>query len=309
MSALPFRAKKSLAFALALTISCAAAPQLSRASNPQAAVDELLAADRAFASAQSGDPVGKIAAMLADDVMMPTPRGSFAQSRTEASDALRGAFGSGRTGVRWAPIRGGISADGQQGFTFGYMTLTGPDTSSIPLKYLSYWVKGPAGWRVVAYRVARRAAGPVSTSIMPPSLPERWVSPSNDSEQTASHRASLIAAERAFSDRAQVIGLGPAFVENGRADAVNMGGRNAAAFVVGAEAIGQSVGAGAPQPASPVSWNAERAIVASSGDLGVTFGIIRPNAPTENATGPTGFPFFTVWRRAGPGDIWRYIAE
>jgi hypothetical protein len=149
----------------------------------------------------------------------------------------------------------------------------------------------------------------VSVSMMAPSLPDRWVAPSEDEGATANHQASLIAAERAFSDRAQVIGLGAAFVENGRADAVNMGGRTAASFVVGAEAIGQSVGAGAPQPTSPVSWSADRAIVASSGDLGVTFGVIRPNAPPENASGPTGFPFFTIWRRAGPGDRWRYIAE
>lgn len=310
MPAFASRAMKSLALTLALTASCATASQLSRASTPQAAVDELLAADRGFAAEPaSSDPIAKIATMLADDVMMPTPRGSFAQSRTEASDALRAAFGAGRTAVQWTPVRGGISADGQQGFTFGYMTLSGPDTASIPLKYLSYWVKRPAGWRVVAYRIARRAPGQVSMSMMPPSLPERWVSPSPDSGMTASHRASLVAAERAFSDRAQVIGLGPAFVENGRADAMNMGGRSAAAFVVGAEAIGQSVGAGAPQSTSPVSWSADRAIVASSGDLGVTFGVIRPNAPPENASAPPGFPFFTVWRRAGPGDRWRYIAE
>jgi hypothetical protein len=189
------------------------------------------------------------------------------------------------------------------------MTLAGPDTASILLKYLSYWVREPVGWRVAAYRLARRAPGPVAVSMMAPSLPDRWVPPNADAGATAAHRASLIAAERAFSDRAQVIGLGPAFVEKGSADAVNMGGRDAASFVVGATAIGQSVGAGAPQPTSPVSWAADRAIVASSGDLGVTFGLIRPNAPAQNGAGPTGFPFFTVWRRASAGEPWRYIAE
>lgn len=301
---------KRVALSLLCAASCTTASQLPRGSTPQAAVDELIAADRAFgAAAATGDPIARIASMLADDVMMPTPRGAFARSRTEAAEALRAAFGSARRAVQWAPVRGGVSADGRQGFTFGYMTLDGPDTTSIPLKYLSYWVRQPAGWRVVAYRLARRAAGPVSLTMMPPSLPERWVEPSEDEGATANHRASLIAAERAFSDRAQVIGLGPAFVENGRPDAVNMGGRTAVSFVVGAEAIGQSVGAGAPQPTSPVSWSADQAIVASSGDLGVTFGVIRPNTPSENASGPTGFPFFTIWRRAGPGDRWRYIAE
>jgi ketosteroid isomerase-like protein len=301
--------RKGVALALALVASCATGMRLPRAATARAGVDELVAVDRAFGGAAGhGDPIAKIASMLADDVMMPTARGTFARSRTEATDALRAAFGPGRTRVRWTPVRGGISGDGQQGFTFGYMTLGGPDTASVPLKYLSYWVKDPAGWRVVAYRLARRAPGPVSVSMMAPSLPDRWVSGHADAEATASHRASLIAAERAFSDRAQVIGLGPAFVETGSSDAVNMGGRDAASFILGAAAIGQSVGAGAPQPTSPVSWAADRAIVASSGDLGVTFGLIRPNAPPENATGPTGFPFFTVWRRA-TGEPWRYIAE
>jgi ketosteroid isomerase-like protein len=295
---------------VALTVSCTTAALTPRASTPQAGVDDLIAADRAFGrAAHQGDPIAKIGSMLADDVMMPTPRGSFARSRTEATDALRAALGSGRTRVEWSPIRGGISADGQQGFTFGYMTLGGPDTATVPLKYLSYWVRQPVGWRVVAYRLARRGAGPVSVAMMSPSLPERWVAPDPDAESAARHRESLIAAERAFSDRAQLIGLGPAFVENGSADAVNMGGREAAAFVVGAAAIGKSVGAGAPQANSPVSWSADRAIVASSGDLGVTFGVIRPNAPPQNATGPAGFPFFTIWRRSAPGAPWRYIAE
>jgi ketosteroid isomerase-like protein len=301
---------KRVAFFLALTAACATASRVSRASSPQAGVDELIAADRGFATAAAnGDPVAKITSMLADDVMMPTPRGTFARSRAEAADALRAALGTERTRVEWSPVRGGISADGQQGFTFGYMTLAGPDTASIPLKYLAYWVHQPPGWRVVAYRLARRAPGPVAVSLMPPSLPDRWVSPNADAAATAVHRASLIAAERAFSDRAQVIGLGPAFAEQGSVDAVNMGGRDAASFVVGATAIGQSVGAGAPQPTSPVSWAADRAIVASSGDLGVTFGLIRPNAPPQNATGPTGFPFFTVWRRTSLDGRWRYIAE
>ena len=207
-----FRPTRWVVLVLALAAACATASRAPRASSPQAAVDELIAADRGFAAAaENGDPIAKIASMLADDAMMPTPRGTFARSRAEAADALRAALGSARTRVEWSPVRGGISADGQHGFTFGYMMLAGPDTASIPLKYLSYWVREAEGWRVAAYRLARRAPGPVAASMMPPSLPGRWVPPNADTEATAAHRASLITAERAFSDRAQVIGLGPAF--------------------------------------------------------------------------------------------------
>jgi ketosteroid isomerase-like protein len=293
-----------------LLVACASASRAPAASGSERAIDALLAADRAFASAaERGDVIAKITAMFADDIMMPTPRQDFARNRAEAADALRAGIGAGRTRVVWGPIRGGISADGEHGFTFGYGTLSGPDTSSVPLKYLTYWVKRPDGWRAVAYRLARRPAGEVSNMLMPPSLPSRWVAPTADRAAIESHRASLVATERAFSDRAQVVGLGPAFTENGSADAVNMGGRDSPAFIVGATAIGKAVGGGSTGPGSPVSWGADKAIVASSGDLGVTFGVIRPNEPPAEAGRATGFPFFTIWRRAGPGESWRYVAE
>ena len=125
----------------------------------------------------------------------------------------------------------------------------------------------------------------------------------------ASFEQSLTAAEKAFSDEAQKIGLGAAFAKHGSADAMNMGGPNDPAFVIGAEAIGKSVGAGRPADSSSVSWSADSAIVASSGDLGVTFGYIRPNAPAGTSPAPPPIPFFTIWRRANATVPWRYIAE
>src|SRR5687768_5013380 len=100
-----------VAFVLALAAACAPAPRASPASSPLAGLDELIAAERAFAAAaENGDPIAKIASMLAEDVMMPTPRGNFARSKSEATDALRAALGPARTRVGWSPIRGGISA-------------------------------------------------------------------------------------------------------------------------------------------------------------------------------------------------------
>jgi ketosteroid isomerase-like protein len=304
------RSREWLVLSLGVAVACAAVGTRSqRTRDAERAVDELIAADRAFAAAVArDDAISKITSMLDDEVTMPTSHGAFARGRAEAGDALRAIVGSGRSRAEWSPIRGGISADARHGFTFGYMTVGGPDTATAALKYLSYWVRRPAGWRVAAYNLARRAPGAVSLSMMPPALPDRLTQPTADSGAIARHYASLIAAERAFSDRAQIVGLGRAFEETGSADAVNMGGRERASFVVGAPAIGRAIGEGAPQPGSPVSWGADRAIVASSGDLGVTFGIIRPNVPRSNAS-LHGFPFFTVWRRARPSDRWRYVAE
>jgi hypothetical protein len=115
-----------------------------------------------------------------------------------------------------------------------------------------------------------------------------------------------MAAEKAFSDEAQKIGIGAAFAKHGSADAMNMGGPKEPGFVIGAEAIGRAVGAGNPPDGSSVEWSADRVLVASSGDFGVTFGMIRFHKPEPGR--PAAVPFFTIWRRDGAGP-WRYIAE
>jgi hypothetical protein len=174
----------------------------------------------------------------------------------------------------------------------------------VPLKYLAYWVKEEDGWKVAAYKRAR-AGEDVPITPLPPALPEEIVASAGDEATLSRHAESLRAAEQGFSDEAQVIGLGPAFHKWGSPDAANM--MSGPSWIVGAEAISQAVGAGSTGP-SPVSWSADRVIVASSGDLGVTFGRIRPNDAVEGDAGP-GSPFFTIWRRTGPALPWRYVAE
>lgn len=300
---------------LALLAACtptadAGSPDGAEAAAPTPAevAEALLAADRAFAEAAAGtDLVSALTAMFADGVVMPTPAFTFAEGVEEATRALEADALNRASRAIWAPIRAGVSADGRHGFTFGYMTVHRPDSSTVAVKYLAYWIGGPDGWRVAAYKRGLRADEPVDTTPMAPSLPNALVAPVSDEAVIAAHRESLIGAERAFSDEAQEIGLGAAFARHGSADAVNMGG-GTAAWVVGAEAIGASLGARGPETSSPVTWAADHgARVASSGDLGVTFGWIRSNEPAPGAP-VDGFPFFTIWRRAADG-VWRYIAE
>ena len=275
--------------------------------SPRAAADRLLAADRAFAAAAGDRPaVDALAAMFADDVTVPGPGNLFVQGKPKAIEALKANPENLTARVRWTPIRAGISADGQHGFTFGYMTATRADGSTVELKYLAYWVKRSDGWRVAAYRRRPRPAGDVSIQMMPPSVPPALVAPTTDAAVLRQHAASLEAAEQAFSDEAQRIGIGPAFAKHGRADAVNMGGPNSPGFIVGSEAIGRDVAGESAPNSSPVEWNADRVLVASSGDLGITFGMIRFKDPQP--AGPAAVPFFTIWRRE-PGQPWRYIAE
>lgn len=276
---------------------------------PQSMVDELLATDRGFAAAAAKTTaVPALAAMFADDVVMPTPNADFARGKENAIAALNTSPDNAQGRLDWAAIRGGVSADGQHGFTFGYMTLQRPDNTRIPIKYLSYWVKRGGVWRVAVYKRARAEQSPATRDVMAPALPLHLVPPTSDSALIAMHKASLEAAEKAFSDEAQKIGVGAAFAKHGSADAVNMGPSNQPMFTVGAEQIGAAIGPGGPTDSAPIAWAADAgSLVASSGDLGVTFGFIRPHKPQPGR--PAANPFITIWRRAGPNDPWRYVAE
>lgn len=293
-----------LATALSIAPAAAQSGTAGQTLTPEQAADELLAADRAFAAAAAGvDMVTGLSAMFDAQVVMPLPGGQFARGREAAIAALRANPFNAASRVEWAPVRAGISADGRHGFTFGFLTTRGDDGSVRPGKYLAYWIRTPQGWRAAAYKRVPRPEGEVSTALLAPALPARLVPAAPGAVAAERHRESLRAAEQAFSDEAQRIGLGPAFQRNGSADAMNMGA--GPGFTLGAEAIG---GAMPPGATSPVSWHADDALVAGSGDLGVTWGVIRPNqAPAAGQ--PAGSSFFTVWRRAGADGRWLYIAE
>lgn len=296
-----------VAVALCARLAAGVQGQTGQATSPQTAVNELLDADRraSAAAAQATNVVDGLMPMFADDVIMPVPGNVFARGRSGVHDALMKNADNLRSRAEWTPVRGGISADGRHGFTFGYMTLRRDDKTEIPLKYLAYWVRQPIGWRVVVYKRGRRAEGAVPLALLPASLPSAMVAPSTDSAAIAGYRDSLKQAEQAFSDEAQKIGLGPAFAKWGTADAVNMGPPTSPTFITGADAIGKSVQGDALPGPSPVSWSSDIVMVASSGDLGVSIGMIRPNKPEPSQ--PAGFPFFTIWKKVD--GVWRYVAE
>ena len=277
------------------------------AATPQFVVDELLAADRAFSAASAKtDLVTGLSAMFAADVVVPSPPGQFAEGKTAIVAALRANADNAQSRTEWTPVRGGVSADGQHGFTAGVMTIHRGDGATIALKYLAYWVKQSEGWRVVAYKRVRAGEGSWSPVMLAPALPDRIVAPSTAAAIIARHRDSLEQAERSFSDESQTIGLGAAFAKYGSADALNLAGGEAG-IVVGHDNIAKLVAGDQPLTAPGPNWAADRVIVSSSGDLGVTIGMIHPRTPVAGQ--PASFPFFTIWRRADLSAPWRYVAE
>jgi len=274
------------------------------AMDQKVALDELLAADRAFAAASArSEPIPGITAMLDDEVAMPLPGKGIVSGKATVTEALKAspAFQAGN--VTWGPVRGGISADGTQGFTYGFLSVGSGDPAKRNRKYLSYWVKRGDRWRVVAYRQIPREPGDVSTDMFAPALPGFTPKGKQNPRNAASNQASLAAAEKAFSDRAQIVGLKKAFGEFGRKDAMNM--YSGAGFAYGLDAV---VAGFKEEGPAKIHWSTEKSYVALSGDLGVSIGMILPNSPPK-AGEPDGFPFFTVWKRDTPDSPWRYIAE
>jgi len=251
----------------------------ARQATPQSVVEELLAADRAFsvASAKS-DVVSGLSAMFADEVVL-THAGGIAAGKAAAIDALRQNKANAGASIEWTPLRAAISGDGRHGFTAGFMNLRAADGMATPLKYLAYWEKQTAGWRVLVYKRGQAKAMPPLTP-MANVLPAKVVRPSIDTTLIEQYRKSLADAETAFSDDAQKMGIGPAFAKYGSPDAINLGPPDVPVFLVGNRDIGNGVGGGAPAAGSRVSWRPDvKTIVAASGDFGVTLGHIVPNAP------------------------------
>lgn len=288
-------------------LSMAAAAVCLVAAGPASAQDarllasQLLAADRAFSTAGAkANIVDSIGGMLTENAVMPTPKLDFAIGKSAIIETLKSNPANANATAEWSPVRAGISADGTQGFTYGFMFIHETGKPDRRAKYLSYWIRRPEGWRVAFYKRALSAEGNVTTRLEP-AVPEELVEA--NPQRLQENLASLKAAEQAFSDRAQEVGVGPAFLEFGSEDAMNMG--SGSDFTFGNTAIAKLVGEG---NTTPITWGPDKgALVASSGDLGVTWGYIRPKEP--KAGEPAAFPFFTVWRKAAPDQPWRYVAE
>lgn len=285
-----------------------AEPVTAVAVTPAAQLAELVAADKAFAEKARDLPFpDAVGAMLAPDAVMPA-RGSkpFLRSRDEIIAYLKANPATVVAHAEWMPVRGGISADGRQGFTAGYLTITQPDGTKQPGKYMTYWGRTIDGWRALAYKRAPRPEGAVDGAFHALGLPDpaKWRGPA-----LRNALDTLLDAERAFAAKAQIIGVGPAFAEYGRADAINMGA--GAGYTESAAAIAAGFDP-EPEPGKTIEWGPDFGIVSASGDLGVSFGRITPKQRlpglAPDAPVPAS-PFFTIWHRDTPTGPWRYIAE
>ncbi|MFD1610489.1 hypothetical protein ACFSCW_01585 [Sphingomonas tabacisoli] len=284
----------------ALALAVPAAPALARpspAAAAQSAYLDLIAADRGWSEQARGkDLVSALAAMMDKDAVLVS---GGAPDLIRGAEAIRARLAAkpenATSAVEWTPLGGGISADGTHGFTYGAMTVRPKDGAPQPLKYLAYWVKRPEGWRVFGYKRLGMKEG---LSLAPGNPILAW-----GGKRDGDAGATLKASEGAFSAEAQKIGLRAAFQKWGRPDSINLG--TGEGITIGARAIGEGVGPA--EPVSSVTWAADEVMVAPSGDMGLSYGLLHVNNPKPD--GPRTIPFFTIWARPAPGDPWRYVAE
>jgi hypothetical protein len=263
----------------------------------KSALVELRAAEANSLQQAEGKPPAEAIVAIIDEKTRLYARGGPFVGRGLALTNLKANPANGGTGTKWRSLKSGVSSDGSHGFTLGFFDIAGGDPAVAKRFYLAYWVREQGGWRPTAFKQALRAANATASERLPDSVP---AAPPSSIPDPAATRRSLEATEKAFSDRAQVAGLGPAFTEFGRPDAVNAG-------TVGAAAIGAGFGNDGASP-SPINWSSDEVLVAPSGDLGISFGMIRSNAPPPDGQ-PAAIPFFTIWMRDGPDQPWRYVAE
>ncbi len=112
----------------------------------QAALNELLGADRAFAAKAQADGVPAAFAAYADDDAIMLSR----QAVTQGHDAIVSLFANWPAGqhIEWAPEAGRVSERGDMGWTWGNATYLAPDGTRTTGRYISIWTRDLDGnWK------------------------------------------------------------------------------------------------------------------------------------------------------------------
>jgi len=260
---------------------------------------------RAVVTADDGYMTSSLSRLFADDGFMLGPgpiteRGPAGVTRVLSRDTLNPT-----TKVRMTTIGGDVSADGQDGFSYGYLDGMRAKGDSVPGWYHAYWRRDKGGqWRVLAMVRRRRPVGETSRFKAPAPLASTQCR-DGKAVDTAAVLKQVMAADLAFSDSA-ARSVANAFAMFASDDAAKSG--KEAAFVYGKEAIRSLY---EPPPPNGLKWWPEIGTVSRSGDFGFTVGgagprVAPPDAPPPNPA--TAGHYFTIWRRDANGQ-WRYVID
>jgi len=286
--------------------SFAGASLLAPLSEAEEAHDALLRADlgRADSVARLGFSAGFASNFTSDAIYLrgglPIVRGRAAATAIAAAESL-----SAGTAVRWQPVRAEASVDGRHGYSYGYAIYGAPSAGAPTLRvdrYISFWRREEAGWRISAY--AETYGAPPSTLTLPQAASSGVV----DDVPMPRARGALEqvrAADSAFSALAQLVGPGRAFGDFAADNAQIFSAPGE--FITGPRAISESFGP--PGASGALVWHPVAGEVAQSGDLGFTVGnAVFTGQREDGGQLVRHSKYLTVWKKQRDGG-WRYVVD
>jgi ketosteroid isomerase-like protein len=285
--------------------SFAGAALLTPLSEAEEAHDALLRADlgRADSVAKHGFAAG-LSSNFAGDVLylrggLPIVRGRAAATAIAAAESL------GAVAVRWQPVRAEASADGRSGYTYGY-TIYGTASGTAPTirvdRYIAFWRREDAGWRIAGYAETYGSPPPALTL---PRAATAAVLPDESMPRTRGPLEAIRAADAAFSALAVKVGTGRAFGEYAAENAQIFS--TPGEFIMGPSAISAAFGPATDN--NTLVWHPVAGEVAQSGDLGFTAGNAEFTGKREDGTPVLRYSkYFTVWKKQRDGS-WRYVVD
>jgi hypothetical protein len=279
---------------IAVSIGLATAP----AGDLQMRRAELIRAHEQMTSDAAIDFIGTISSRVAEAGFYTAALRPFGKGPAAARSFLERDTLNRQSRAIVTVVRLDVSADGNDGYSYGYLDVIRARGDTLPGAFKAYWRRGGDGrWLALAFGRSPRQAGPLVP--LPDSLQDAasayraW--PAKDSTEAWS---SLRATEMAFSDSARG-DMRAAFMSFAAPDAAKIAGSS---YVFGRPLIGE--GFRNPPPAfQGFSWRAEWGTVSAGNDLGFNVG------PVTVANAPNGGGlFFTIWKRQANGE-WRYLVD
>jgi ketosteroid isomerase-like protein len=279
---------------------------LAPSTDAEVAHDELLRSDlaRADSVAQRG-LAGGLNALFTEDVIYLRGGLPLLKGRESARGVLAADTAAAGSVVRWQPVRAEVSQDRRSGYSYGYTVFALPARSASVVRidrYIAFWRKEPAGWRISAY------AETYGTAPANVALPDAGRGMLADVAMSPRGGAldAIRRADAEFSRDATQSGTGEAFGRYAAGDAQIFSGPGE--FITGPAAIRDSFGPSNGK--STLVWHPVEGEMAGSGDLGFTVG----NAVFTDALDAAAQPlvryskYLTVWKRQRDG-TWKYVVD
>ena len=276
-----------------------AAPALVHAVDRQAALDGLVAAEKAFSdtAAKKGIRDSFLDFMAEDGVLFrpdPVNAREYLQSRPATPGLLS-----------WFPAYAEVSLSGDLGYDTGpaeYREKAGDKPEQ--LQFATVWKRQADGsWKaLVDLGTQGNPPMPVAIALQGPALIEES-SPLLVGCTIPPVRASLVLAEQALTGAIREKGSAAAYAAV-LADDVRVL-REGRALLSGKQAALDFLA----QDTGPVSWAPEGAGISRVGDLGYTYGFVKHREDWEEGTWIKTGNYLRVWRRPPEGGPWKLAFE